>query len=134
MNKSLDEKYAISQIYSSYSVVLEIKKCINEFREIFRRKNMPFLYSFIENYSKSSISAIRSFAHSLEKDINAVENAVASDFSNGFVEGMNNRTKVIKRTMYGRCGHKLLSAKIMLGSKETDNCGRTQYSIPHWAC
>lgn len=55
MNKSLDEKYDFLQICSSYPVVLEIKKCINEFREIFHRKNMPLLYTFIENYSKLSI-------------------------------------------------------------------------------
>ena len=44
----------------------------------------------------------------------AVENAVVSPLSNGFVEGINNRTKMIKRVMYGRCGIDLLSAKIIL--------------------
>ena len=49
-------------------------------------------------------------------DINhlAVENTVVSPLSNGFVEGINNRTKMIKRVMYGRCGIDLLSAKIIL--------------------
>jgi transposase len=44
----------------------------------------------------------------------AVENAVASDLSNDFVEGINNKLNSIKRTMYGRCSRKLLSAKMML--------------------
>ena len=42
-----------------------------------------------------------------------IENAVVSDLSNGFVEGVNNKLKMIKRTMYGRCGQKLLTAKLM---------------------
>lgn len=42
------------------------------------------------------------------------KNAVVSPLSNGFVEGINNRTKMIKRVMYGRCGIDLLSAKIIL--------------------
>ena len=32
--------------------------------------------------------------------------------SNGFVEGTNSRLKMIKRTMYGRCGKRLLEAKL----------------------
>lgn len=54
-----------------------------------------------------------SFVNGLEKDISAVENAVACQVSNGFVEGTNSKVKMIKRTMYGQCGPKLLSAKLM---------------------
>lgn len=50
---------------------------------------MPQLYLFIEHYKISGIKEIASFAKRLEKDIYAVENAVASNFSNGFVEGTN---------------------------------------------
>ena len=39
---------------------------------------------------------------------------IASPLNNGFVEGINNRNKMIKRVMYGRCGVELLAAKIML--------------------
>lgn len=44
--------------------------------------------------------------------MDAVENAVAYDYSNGFVEGTNSRLKMIKRTMYGRCRKQLLEAKL----------------------
>ena len=77
---------------------------------------MPLLYLFIENYKKCSIPAIKSFASELEKDIDAVENAVACELSNGFVEGVNSKIKMVKRTMYGRCGKQLLAAKLMYRS------------------
>lgn len=48
---------------------------------------MPLLYLFIEKYKKMKIKEFASFASGLEKDIDAVENAIASDLSNGFVEG-----------------------------------------------
>ena len=51
-------------------------------------------------------------ASGLEKDLSAVENAIASPLSNGFVEGTNSKLKMIKRTMYGRCGKQLLEAKL----------------------
>lgn len=36
---------------------------------------------------------------------------IASPLNNGFVEGINNRTKMIKRVMYGRCEVELLAGK-----------------------
>ncbi|MGN2338122.1 transposase [Clostridium cagae] len=44
----------------------------------------------------------------LLRDIEAIENSVSSDLSNGFVEGTNNKLKMIKRTMYGRCSKSFL--------------------------
>ena len=70
------------------------------------------LYLFVEKYSKSLLKPLSSFAEGLKRDIDAVENAVAYDYSNGFVEGTNSRLKMIKRTMYGRCGRQLLEAKL----------------------
>lgn len=64
--------------------------------------------------TKTEVSRIKSFANGLNRDCDAVENAVAYDFSNGFVEGTNSKLKMIKRTMYGRCNISLLKAKMML--------------------
>ncbi|WP_062276706.1 transposase [Flexilinea flocculi] len=50
----------------------------------------------------------------LMNDYEAVQNAVIYPYSNGFVEGCNNRLKMIKRTMYGRARISLLRAKIIL--------------------
>ena len=73
---------------------------------------MPMLYLFIKKYRKSSIKEITSFAAGLKKDIDAVENAFASPMSNGYVEGTNSKVKAIKKTMYDRCGVRLLRAKL----------------------
>lgn len=104
-------------LWNQYSNLYELECCIREFREIFDKKSMPCLYLFIERYKMSSIKEIASFAKGLEKDIDAVENAVASSLSNGFVEGTNSKVKTIKKAMYGRCGKLLLSAKLMYKPK-----------------
>jgi predicted transcriptional regulator len=101
-------------LFQHHHMLYEIKNCIKEFRNIFVKKNMPALYLFIERYSNSRISELKSFAKGLQRDINAVENAIASSLSNGFVEGTNSKLKMIKRTMYGKGSRKLLSAKMML--------------------
>ena len=113
MNKPI-ESINRDSLYRKYPIIHKLQICINEFRHIFIYKSIPRLYLFIERYKKSEYASIASFAKGLERDIDAVENAVVSPLSNGFVEGINNRTKMIKRIMYGRCGLELLSAKIML--------------------
>ena len=113
MNKPI-ESINRDSLYRQYPIIQKLQICINEFRHIFIYKSIPRLYLFIERYKKSEFASIASFAKGLERDIDAVENAVVSPLSNGFVEGINNRTKMIKRIMYGRCGLELLSAKIML--------------------
>lgn len=100
-------------IMEHYPVIRIIQNCIREFREIYEKKNMSLLYLFIDRYTNSNIKILSRFAKGLQKDIEAVENSVASPLSNGFVEGTNSKLKMVKRTMYGRCGYKLLSAKLL---------------------
>ena len=103
-----------NHIYANYPKVFSLKKCIMEFRELFKKKNLALFYIFVEKYINIDISELSSLANGLLKDIEAVENSICSDLSNGFVEGTNSKLKMIKRTMYGRCSKKLLAAKLML--------------------
>ena len=100
-------------LMKTYTQLRELQSCIREFREIYERKSMPLLYIFIDRYKKSGLKELSRFAEGLEKDLDAVENSVASPLSNGFVEGTNSKLKMVKRTMYGRCNKDLLAAKLM---------------------
>ena len=100
-------------LWKQIPLLREVEQCIKEFRMLFSKKSLALLYLFIERYKTSEIKELSSFANGLEKDINAVENAVASELSNGFVEGTNSKLKMVKRTMYGRCSKQLLAAKLM---------------------
>lgn len=102
-----------SYIMDNYPQLRVLDVCIREFREIYQRKSMSLLYLFIEKYTKSNLGEIARFAKGLARDVNAVENSVASPLSNGFVEGTNSKLKMIKRTMYGRCSRRLLEAKLI---------------------
>lgn len=113
MNGELSERHR-KHIFEHYPVLYKIQSCIKEFRRIFELKNVQWLYLFIMKYEASEIKEIQSFAKGLNRDIDAVENAVTYDFSNGFVEGTNSKLKMVKRTMYGRCNISLLRAKMML--------------------
>ena len=112
MNQEITDSHK-SYLLETYPQFRILMSRIREFREIFQRKSMPCLYLFIEKYKNSDLKELPRFATGLEKDLSAVENAVASPLSNGFVEGTNSKLKTIKRTMYGRCNKELLAAKLI---------------------
>ncbi|WP_235827718.1 transposase [Acetivibrio saccincola] len=113
-NKEKINDDIFGKVVLKHPKVKEIQDCINNFREIFDKKNISLLNEFINKYKKSNIKSISGFAGGLTKDKKAVENSVTSQYSNGFVEGNNNRLKLIKRQMYGRAKWPLLKAKIII--------------------
>ncbi len=107
-------KHHLAYLYETYPKLRMLQTCIMEWRQIFRTGYQSLLYSFLDKYHTSEIKQIAGFVGGLMKDMEAVENAVSSPLSNGFVEGTNNKLKMIKRIMYGRCSCLLLAAKLML--------------------
>ena len=103
-------------IFGKYPVLEEILYAVCDFRDIYVKKDTKLLENYISKYSNCSMCSIKSFANGLKLDINAVKNSVVSELSNGFVEGINNKIKVIKRIMYGRAKLNLLTAKILHGN------------------
>jgi transposase len=59
---------------------------------------------------------LASFASGIRRDYQAVRNALTLEWSSGRVEGLNTRTKLLKRQMYGRASFPLLRKRILLTS------------------
>ena len=79
---------------------------------IFSKKTRK-LATWIKEAKKINVKELNSFITLIESDIEAVKNAIKYNYSNGLTEGFNNKTKVIKRDMYGRCSFSLLRLKIL---------------------
>ncbi|MFI3214253.1 MAG: transposase [Eubacteriales bacterium] len=60
---------------------------------------------------KAKNQKLLSFINGLERDIDAIKNAIIYSYSNGLAEGRVNKLKVTKRIMYGRCSFELLKSK-----------------------
>lgn len=94
----------------------ELKKLIDiekEFKAVIFSKKPEQLDTWIKIAKTLNIIELNSFINLIESDIDAVKNAIIYDYSNGLTEGFNNKTKVIKRQMYGRCSFDLLRLKIL---------------------
>ncbi len=76
-------------------------------------KNIEAFDKWIERAKNLNIPEINSFINGVERDMEAVRNAIKYEYSNGLVEGCINKLKVIKRIMYGRCSFETLKTKIL---------------------
>jgi len=68
-----------------------------------------------ETARASDLPHLHAFTRGLDLDKQAVIAAVTLPFHNGRTEGVNTKTKMIKRQMYGRAGFTLLRHRILLG-------------------
>jgi transposase len=60
------------------------------------------------------LPSVHAFTRGLDLDMAAATAAVTLPFHNGRTEGVNMKTKMIKRQMYGRAGFTLLRHRILL--------------------
>lgn len=96
-NKKL-EKY-LDIIEEKYPIVKEVKTIFKEYHSVIMGQDADRLDEFLQKYDKS---IIQSLCEGIKKDIAAVKNAISSPISSGFVEGNNNKFKLIKRIVYGK--------------------------------
>lgn len=105
-----EELQIVLNKYEKYKVILET---IKEFKEILFGKDNLKLSGWIEKYKGLNIRELNSFITGITRDIEAVNNSIIYEYSNGLAEGKINKIKVIKRIMYGRCSFNTLRNKIL---------------------
>ena len=101
----------ISIIKEAFPAVAATERMFAEFHGVIMGGEPDALNVFIEEYGDTKIGG---FCDGLSKDIVPVRNAISMDVSSGFVEGNNNKFKLIKRTLYGRAGLITLAKKCKL--------------------
>lgn len=91
----------IELIQSKFPIVSQVKDDFSSFHAVIMGDDPAGLDKFLDKYAKSKISA---FCSGIKRDIAPVKNAISLDVSSGFVEGNNNKFKLLKRIVYGRSG------------------------------
>ncbi|MBB5866689.1 transposase [Allocatelliglobosispora scoriae] len=77
--------------------------------------NTDLLTAWITEARSVDLPHLHAFTRGLDFDRDAVNAALTSPHHNGGTEGVNTKTKLIKRQMYGRAGFELLRHRILLG-------------------
>ena len=78
-------------------------------------ENEDKLQEWITSAREADLPDLHSFTRGLDLDIHAVTAALTLPYHNGKTEGVNTKTKLLKRQMYGRAGFALLRHRILLG-------------------
>lgn len=100
----------VDLISNKYLIVKTVEEAFKAFHNTMFSKDENKLDEFIEEYQDK----LPSFCDGLKKDIAPVKNAISSNINSGFVEGNNNKFKLIKRSLYGKSNLVNLSKKSYL--------------------
>jgi transposase len=105
-NLSNEEKIILDTLFrhsealdDAYTYAKELTRIFNE--SVSRASGVRRLKSWIKLVEASSINCFSGFIKTLKKHFDEIANYFVSHKSSGFVEGLNNKIKVIKRRCYG---------------------------------
>ena len=80
---------------------------------LIRQRQAALFDSWLLKAASSSLKSLKTFAKGLFDDYAAVKASMSTDWSNGPVEGLNNKLKMLKRHMYGRASLDLLAKRLI---------------------
>ena len=104
----------LTAIFDNYPLAKDILDIVLAFKRLIKARDQKALLPWMEKALALKIPELAAFVNGLKLDIDAVMNAISSEFSNGLVEGVINKIKVIKRIMYGRCSFQTLRNKCLM--------------------
>lgn len=104
------------KLLSKNKILEDLRHQVLSFKDMLLGNDDTLLEDWISKTLLIGKSQLKTFVRGIRSDIDAVRNAIITNWSNGQVEGQVNRLKSIKRQMYGRAGFELLRRKVVLST------------------
>jgi transposase len=111
-DRTEEQQRQVEQIQAGGEPLRDGLQLAASFAALVRKSVTGSLGDWLAKAEGAGCAEMRAFAGSLRQDEAAVTAALTEAWSNGPVEGQVNRLKLIKRSMYGRAGWKLLRARV----------------------
>lgn len=92
-----------------------LARLVRDFAQLMGERRGNDLDSWMADVRAAHLPELAPFLNGLEQDREAVLAGLTLPYSNGPTEGVNTKTKLIARQMYGRAGFQLLRHRILLG-------------------
>jgi transposase len=115
-DRTEEQQHQVKRMQAGDAGLQEGLKLAASFAALVRKTAQGTLSDWLALTERSGCAELRSFAASLRQDEAAVTAGLTEDWSNGPTEGHVNRLKLLKRSMYGRAGLKLLRARVRQAS------------------
>ena len=107
------EKDWLTRLKATCESVGQVHELAQRFRKLVKQRIATDLNGWIQAAKNSGLTDLRNFAMGLQRDYEAVSNALKLPWSNGPTEGQVHRLKMIKRQMYGRAKFDLLRKRVL---------------------
>ncbi len=99
--KMMSETEIVTELLSYSSILQEGYNYIQNIKYAYSIKNYSLIMENIKDIPSTLPNAFKSKFKVFNKFRQGIKNALISPYSNGFIEGLNNKIKVIKRIAYG---------------------------------
>ena len=110
------EREVIAGLERGCPTIVQARDLALRFARGLRERKPGLLVPWLLETQASGIPALKEFAVGLERELAAIKAAFSLPWSNGPVEGVVNRIKLIKRQMFGRASFDLLRRRVLLAA------------------
>jgi transposase len=109
-----DDQARLAAVRASCPHLDDLARHVRSFAEMMtRRQGLLALEDWLAQAEASDLPQLRSFAHGIRRDQQAVTAGLSLPCSSAALEGNVNKIKMIKRQMYGRAGFPLLRKRVI---------------------
>jgi transposase len=115
-NRKLEDQELLERLLKQHPDLATLVDLAHSFLELLRQRQANAFDSWLMKALTCQIQALKKFAAGLMDDYAAVKASMMMEVSNGPVEGLNNKLKMLKRQMFGRAGLTLLSKRLIMTS------------------
>ncbi len=109
-----EENESLATVAARLSAIAEVQTLIHAFLDMLWGKRIAAVREWLDLALGCEVHDLNVFAQSLARDQAALEAAVMLPWSQGPVEGIINKIKLVKRQMYGRASFSTLRSRILL--------------------
>ena len=115
-NRQAEETDLIEQLVKQHPDLASLVELADEFLELLRNRRSDAFDDWLLKAVGCAVKPLQTFAKGLFDDYAAVKAGIVGEVSNGPVEGLNNKLKMLKRQMYGRASLDLLEKRFVMAA------------------
>jgi transposase len=104
----------LAKVIAARPQLAAVYELVNSYKALFSARHVEGLEQWLESAKTLGSPDVAGCVNGINRDIDAVKNAILYNHNNGLAEGSVNKIKRIKHTMYGRASFSTLRTKVLM--------------------
>ncbi|MBD2234978.1 ISL3 family transposase [Phormidium tenue] len=115
-NRQAEETDLLERVVQQHPDLSQLVVLADAFLQLLRQRQADAFDDWLLKAARCALKPLQTFAKGLFDDYAAVKASLMTEVSNGPVEGLNNKLKMLKRQMYGRANLELLAKRFIMAA------------------